>query len=64
MEGFMGLCFMKRIKIAFGLYLNMSSGCTNWSIGVPSATLNVGEGKVQRHYWHFGFWNFIKTKNR
>ncbi|MFQ6565642.1 hypothetical protein [Dickeya dianthicola] len=55
---------MKRIKIAFGLYLNMSSGCTNWSIGVPSATLNVGEGKVQRHYWHFGFWNFIKTKNR
>lgn len=41
----MRLCFMKRIIIAFGLYFNMSSGCTCWSIGSPSASLNVGGRK-------------------
>lgn len=38
----MGLRFRKRLKIAPGLYLNVSSGGTSWSVGVPGATLNFG----------------------
>lgn len=38
----MGLSFRKRVKIAPGLYLNVSSGGTSWSVGVPGATLNLG----------------------
>ncbi len=38
----MGLSFRKRLRIAPGLYLNVSSGGTSWSVGVPGATLNFG----------------------
>ncbi|WP_313383238.1 DUF4236 domain-containing protein [Pantoea sp.] len=38
----MGLSFRKRVRIAPGLYLNVSSGGTSWSVGVPGATLNFG----------------------
>ncbi|WP_336749992.1 DUF4236 domain-containing protein [Pantoea vagans] len=39
----MGLSFRKRVRIAPGLYLNVSSGGTSWTVGVPGATLNFGE---------------------
>lgn len=58
----MRLCFMKRIIIAFGLYFNMSSGCTCWSIGGPSASLNVGEGKTQKALLAFRILEFHKDK--
>lgn len=38
----MGLSFRKRLKIAPGLYLNVSSGGTSWSVGAPGAKLNFG----------------------
>lgn len=38
----MGLRFRKRLKIAPGLYLNVSSGGTSWSMGIPGATVNFG----------------------
>lgn len=38
----MGFRFRKRLKIAPGLYLNVSSGGTSWSVGAPGATLNFG----------------------
>lgn len=38
----MGLRFRKRLKIAPGLYLNISSGGTSWSVGAPGATFNFG----------------------
>lgn len=53
---------MKRIIIAFGLYFNMTSGCTSWSIGVPSATLNVGEGKAQKALLAMWILEFHKDK--
>lgn len=40
----MGFSFRKRVRIAPGLYLNVSSGGTSWTVGVPGATLNF-EGK-------------------
>ncbi|WP_149590933.1 DUF4236 domain-containing protein [Serratia symbiotica] len=38
----MVISFRKRLKIAPGLYLNVSSGGTSWSVGAPGATLNFG----------------------
>lgn len=38
----MGLRFRKRLKIAPGLYLNVSSSGTSWSLGAPGAMLNFG----------------------